>query len=295
MNQMLEVTIIQALAGGIFGLFIALLAVGFTLITLISKSINFVYADICIIGAVISYLLAPIFSNYWVATLFGSVISGLVGLGIGILVTYCQSQRHGGIYIYPLALTYGCFLVFREVEGVLLAGAIYMPDPPISGKINIGIINLLYSAYHVFVAIFALVLLALVWLILTRTKAGALIRAAINDPELLSCTGIRVALIVVLTFIFSSILAGVAGALTSPILGFHEESGLNILLWCLLAVFFGGVGSLVGSFIGGVLLGEVFYLSVLWLDPRLAEVTVFTLATVLLLFRSRGLLGKPTY
>lgn len=294
-NQMLEIAIRQFLDGLIFGSFLGLLAMGFALITLTMKSINFAYGDLCIMGAVISFLLAPILSSYWTAIIIASLISGAVGLVIGLLIAHCQAQPHGKIYIYPLALAYGFFLIFREVESVVMAGAIYKPDAPIAGSLYIGLLNMFYPTYRIFILVLTFVLFISLWLIFTKTKVGLLIRAAIDDSELLSCLGVKVASIIVLTFVISSCLSAIASGLTSPIIGFHEESGFDILLWCLFIVFFGGVGSIMGSFLSGILLGEVYSFSVLWLDPRLAEFTVFALVIVVILLRPRGLLGKRLY
>lgn len=294
MSCVLEPVVIQIVNGLLFGSYLALLAMGFTLITMASRSINFVYGDIPIIAAVITYLLFPVLSNYWAATILASLVGGLIGLVVGALTLHSQSTANSN-YMYPLALTFGFFLVFREVESIVLAGAMYKPDAPIPGSIDIGMMDFVYPSYRVFVGGVSFLLLLLAWILVTRTRVGALIRAAIADRELLSCAGVRVSTVVVSTFVISAVLSGVAGALMSPILGFHEESGLDILLWCILTVFFGGAGSLLGCLIGGLLLGQVFYLSVLWLDPRLAEFTVFATVVVFLLFRSRGLLGDPAY
>jgi branched-chain amino acid transport system permease protein len=273
----------QVLIGGfIFGSYTGLLAIGFALITQSSKSINIAYGSVAVLGAAITTYM----QNFWVGTLTAALLCGPIGLCIGFLVRRSSKLSHGSSYVYPIAISFGFFLIIQEIESNMMAGSTYKPEYPIGGYVDIGIIGL-YPTYTILVSALSLMLFVFVWFFLYKTKIGTIIRASFNNSELLSTLGVDVTIPIVLIFFVSTFLSSLAASLTTPIIGLDVERGLNILLWSFLLVFLGGMKNIINTFVGGILLGEAYFISATWLDPRVVEFIIFTVVIGVMVIRQK--------
>jgi branched-chain amino acid transport system permease protein len=191
----------------------------------------------------------------------------------------------------PLLLTFGLSLVM--VEGVkLVAGKVGLPlDPPagLAGAVDLGFMK--FPAYRIFVlAVTAVVLIAL-WLFLEKTNIGLIVRAGSRDALMVRALGVDLGRVWFLVFGLGIAMAGLAGILAGPLRGVYAEMGIEIIIEAFVVVVVGGMGSLPGAILAGLLIGEVISLTTFF-APKLAEIVVFMVMAIVLLARPSGLFGE---
>ena len=191
----------------------------------------------------------------------------------------------------PLLLTFGLSLVLVEVARLIWGKIGLTLDPPkaLDGAVNLGFTA--FPVYRLFVIAVTVLVLVGLWLFLERTNVGLIIRAGSRDPLMVRALGFDVGRVWFLVFGIGTALAGLAGILAGPMRGAYAEMGVTIIIESFVVVVVGGMGSLVGAIVAGLLIGQVVSLTTFF-APKLAEIMVFVTMAVVLLVRPSGLFGE---
>jgi branched-chain amino acid transport system permease protein len=277
----------QLLVGLINGSFYALLSLGLAIIYGLLHIVNFAHGAQYMLGAFIAWaLLEYLGLGYWWALL----IVPLLTAGIGILIERTMLRRlHGLDPVYALLLTFGIALL---LEGAfrLKFGATGQPyASPLTGGIKLPFAYL--PAYRVWVIAFSMVVCFTTWWFVEKTRFGAYLRAAHENPSLVRTFGIRVPLLLTLTYGLGVGLAGLGGVMAAPIYQVNPLMGSNLIVVVFAVVVIGGMGSILGSIFAGFGLGVVEGLTRL-LAPDYAGIVVFIVMLLVLAFKPAGLFGR---
>lgn len=279
----------QLLIGVINGAFYALLSLGLAVIFGLLKIINFAHGAMYMLGAMATVILFDVMGvNYWVALILAPLLVGAVG----VMLEYFLLRRIAGQdHIYSLLLTFGIALL---MQGVLtniygVSGMRYSMPDLFKGGINLGFMFLPY--YRAWVIGIALVVCFGTWFMIEKTKLGAYLRAGTEDAQLMQGFGINVPLLISLTYGFGVMLAAFAGVLAAPIYSVTPVMGSHILITVFAVVVIGGMGSIGGAIITGILMGVIEGLTKTFYPPASSAV-IFLVMVVVLMFRPAGLFGK---
>src|SRR2546422_1690887 len=278
----------QIFTGLVLGGIFVLLAIGLSLIFGLMTVVNFAHGSLYMLGAYFGFFLLGLTGSFWGALALAPLLVGVFGLLVGRILV---RRLYGRSIDDPLLLTFGLSLVL--VEAVKLVwGKVGLPlDPPreLGAAVNLGFMT--FPVYRLFViAVTALVLLVL-WLFLERTNVGLVIRAGSRDPLMVRALGVDLGRIWLLVFGIGTGLAGLAGILAGPMRGVYAEMGVTIVIESFVVVVVGGMGSLVGAIVAGIVMGEVVSLTTLF-APKFAEIMVFIVMALVLLVRPSGLFGE---
>ncbi|MBK8176884.1 MAG: branched-chain amino acid ABC transporter permease [Rhodospirillales bacterium] len=279
----------QLLIGLINGAFYAILSLGLSLIFGLLNIINFAHGAQYMLGAFVAwYLLAYVGIGYWPALIVTPLLVGLVGMATERLLLRRLSRLDP---IYGLLLTFGLALViegvFRHVYGV--SGQPYAPPASLSGGYRLEFMFL--PKYRAWVVVVSLAVCLGTWLVIEKTKLGAYLRAATENPTLVQAFGVNVPVMVTATYGFGVALAGFAGVLAAPVYSVNPLMGSNLIIVVFAVVVIGGMGSILGSIITGFSLGLVEGLTKVFY-PEASNTAVFIIMAVVLLLRPAGLFGK---
>jgi branched-chain amino acid transport system permease protein len=278
----------QVFTGLVLGMIFVLLAIGLSLIFGLMTVVNFAHGSLYMLGAYFGFLLLGLTKNFWLALVLAPLMVGALGL---LMERFLIRRLYGRSPDDPLLLTFGLSLIMVEAARLIWGKIGLTFDPPraLGGAVNLGFMN--FPAYRLFViAITGLVLVAL-WLFLERTTVGLVIRAGSRDPLMVRALGIDLSRIWLLVFGIGTALAGLAGVLAGPMRGVYAEMGVTMVIESFVVVVVGGMGSLIGAVVAGVLMGQVVGLTTFFV-PKLAEIMVFIVMAVVLLVRPSGLFGE---
>lgn len=281
----------QLLLGLINGAFYALLSLGLAVIFGMLDVINFAHGAQYMMGAFVAWwLLAFAGIPYWGALLLAPVVVGVVGI---VIERTMLSRIHGLDPLYGLLLTFGLALVieglFRNFYGV--SGRPYPIPEALKGGRNLGFMFL--PNYRAWVIVVSLVVSFGTWLLIERTRLGAYLRAATENPSLVRAFGINVPLLLTLTYGFGVALAGFAGVLAAPIYQVSPLMGSDLIIVVFAIVVIGGMGSILGSVITGLGIGIIEGLTRTFY-PEGSSVVVFVVMALVLLVRPSGLFGRAS-
>jgi branched-chain amino acid transport system permease protein len=279
----------QLLIGIINGAFYALLSLGLAVIFGLLKIINFAHGAMYMLGAMTTVLMFDYLGvNYWVALLLAPLLVG----AFGVVIEYFLLRRIAGQdHIYSLLLTFGVALI---ITGVLVnwfgvSGLRYTMPDVFQGGVNLGFMFMPY--YRAWVIVAALIVCFGTWFVIEKTKLGAYLRAGTEDSQLMQGFGINVPLLISLTYGFGVALAAFAGVLAAPIYSVTPVMGSATLITVFAVVVIGGMGSIGGAIITGILMGVIEGLTKTFYPPASSAV-IFLVMVLVLMFRPSGLFGK---
>lgn len=277
----------QIVTGVVLGMILVLLASGLSLILGMMSLINFAHGAFYMVGAYLCYYLASQTGNFWVALILAAVVAGLVGIVTEIFLLRPVSE---GDLSLPLLLTFGLVYVFQDVIRMLfgLVGKGVGTPSLFSGAYIWG--SLIMPKYRLFIIICGAVIPFLLWLFMKKTNLGLIIRASTLDSGMVEMLGIEPKRIRTLVFGIGITLAGFAGALVAPIRGVNPEMGGDILIESFIVVIVGGIGSIKGPFIGGLIIGILISLASLFYGEA-ANIVIYFFMAIILLVKPRGLFG----
>lgn len=278
----------QVFTGLVIGGILVLLAIGLSLIFGLMTVVNFAHGSFYMLGAYCGVVLFAVSGNFWLALVVTPVLVG----ALGIVVERVLIRRlYGRSIDDPLLLTFALSLVMVETVRLVWGRIGLALDPPagLAGAANLGFMY--FPVYRLFViAVTAAVLVGL-WLFLHRTNVGLIIRAGSRDPLMTRALGVDLGRIWLLVFAIGTGIAGLAGILAGPMRGVYAEMGVTIIIESFVVVVVGGMGSLLGAVLSGLLIGQVVGLTTFF-APKLAEIAVFVVMAVVLLVRPSGLFGE---
>ncbi|RYF34595.1 MAG: branched-chain amino acid ABC transporter permease [Comamonadaceae bacterium] len=279
---------LQLVSGIALGAIYALLAVGLSLIFGMLTVVNFAHGAFFMVGA----FLGVYFQSLTGSFLLSLVITPLAVGGIGLLAErFLVRPLYGRGIDYPLLLTFGLSYVMIEAIRVAfgIEGLPSSTPAALRGAVNLGFGH--FPLYRlVLIGATAAVVLAL-WLFIEKTRYGLIIRAGARDPEIVRVLGIDVSRVWLLVFGIGTAIAGLSGVLAAPTRAVNPEMGISVLAESFVVTVVGGMGSLPGAVLAGLLVGVVFSMTSL-LAPDLAELSIFVLMALVLLVRPQGLFGK---
>lgn len=279
----------QLMLGLVNGSFYAILSLGLAVIFGMLNIINFAHGALFMMGAFVAWMgLNYLGIGYWWSLLLAPLVVGAFGVVIERgLLRWLYKLDH----LYGLLLTFGLALIiegmFRYRFGV--SGQPYAIPQQLAGALNLGFMYL--PLYRGWVIIASLSACLLTWFMIEKTRLGANLRAATENPTLTQAFGINVPLMVMLTYGFGVALAGFAGVLAAPVLQLSPLMGSHVIIVVFAVVVIGGMGSILGAIFTGLCLGVIEGLSKVFY-PQVSSTVVFIIMAIVLLFRPTGLFGK---
>jgi branched-chain amino acid transport system permease protein len=279
----------QLLLGLINGSFYAILSLGLAIIFGLLNIINFTHGAQYMMGAFAAWmLLTYVGLGYWWALILAPLIVGVTGIIIERLLI---SRLYNLDHLYGLLLTFGLALIiqglFRNQYGV--SGLPYSIPPELTGGQNLGFMFL--PNYRAWVVAASLVVCLATWFVIEKTRLGAYLRAATENPTLVQAFGINVPRLITLTYGFGVALAAFAGVLAAPVYSLNPNMGADLIIVVFAVVVIGGMGSILGSIVTGFSLGiiegltKVFY-------PEASATVIFIIMAIVLLVKPAGLFGR---
>jgi branched-chain amino acid transport system permease protein len=284
----LSTLLAQVFTGLVLGMVYVLLAIGLSLIFGLMTVVNFAHGALFMLGAYFGVFLLTYTKSFWIALIVAPLMVGALGL---LMERFLIRRLYGRSPDDPLLLTFGLSLIL--VEGVKLVwGKIGLTlDPPraLAGAVNLGFMS--FPAYRIFLIGVTVAVLIGLYFFLGRTNIGLIIRAGSRDPLMVRALGIDLGRIWLVVFGIGTALAGLAGILAGPMRGAYAEMGVTMVIESFVVIVVGGMGSLLGAVVAGLLIGQVVGLTTLFL-PKAAEIMVFLVMAVVLLVRPSGLFGE---
>jgi branched-chain amino acid transport system permease protein len=284
---MTDLILFNVTNGLIVGAFYVLMALGLSLILNLSGVINFAHGGFLALGGYVAYTIAP-FVGFWAALLISPLLVALLGLIIERTIIY---RLYGRDPLYSLLLTFGLAFIFEDVTRAVW-GATGLPftvpaflSQPLSSKF------FFVTEYRLFMVAVVTLVVGGLFLFLRFSRLGVRIRAGTLDLETVSSLGVNVRALRSFNFALGIFLAGLAGVLAAGQIGLEPTMGANLLMPSFVAIIVGGVGSLPGTLLGGLLIGVASGITtVFW--PSASEAVIYVMMAVVLLLRPRGLLGE---
>jgi branched-chain amino acid transport system permease protein len=278
----------QLLLGLINGSFYALLSLGLAIIFGMLNIINFAHGALYMMGAFCAYFLLHFGLNYWFALFLAPLAVGLFGVGIERTMLARLAQVDP---VYGLLLTFGLSLI---IQGIFQnefgsSGLPYAIPKELAGGHNLGFMFL--PNYRAWVIVFSATICLATWFMIERTKLGAYLRAATENPTLVRAFGINVPRLITLTYGFGVALAALAGVLAAPIDQVRPLMGADFIIVVFAVVVIGGMGSIMGSIITGFALGLIEGLTK-YFYPEGSNTVIFVIMAVVLLIKPSGLFGR---
>ncbi len=276
----------QLTNGLILGLILALVATGFTMVLGVMGILNFAHGLLFALGAYFALTIYKV-TGYWPALIIAPVLVGILGI---LLENIFIRRLYGKDPLFVLLLTFGIAMAGEDAIQMIWGKLSYSIDPPamVQGALDLGF--MVYSKYRVFMGLFALASIFVVWLFMSRTPYGAIIRAGSHDSEMVGVLGKNLPRVRSMVFGLAAAMAALAGIIAAPLWSVRPQMGLDALLPAFLIVVIGGMGSFWGSVLGGLLVGISNSVAVMFI-PRFSDLMMYVLAVVILLYRPRGLLG----
>ena len=277
----------QILHGLVWGIVIAFIALGLTIVFGLMDIVNFAHGELYMLGAFFGYSLLFLVHNFWIALVLAMIVLGLMGILIEVIMF---RPLYGRDPIFHLLLTFGIGMIFREGARLLWGGETKRVDVPIAGAVDI--LGVTYPIYRLMILGIGILILIIIWFALNKTETGAIMRGASQDREMSSALGINVTRVYTLTFATGAALAALAGVLMAPIYFVYPTMGIDAILRAFIVVIVGGMGSLTGAVVASLLIGEVESLASLWISPTWAETLVFVALIITMIVKPTGLFGK---
>ena len=290
---------LNALINGItLGALYFFVASGFTLIFGLMKNVNLAHGSLYMLGGYVGYEVA-VATGYW---LLAFAVAFVVVAALGIVLQYVVFRRMQGDDLKQTLVTIGISIVLADLMLWIWGGDYYQILAPawLDGPTTLPLVTavksdgepvyLKYPIVRLVILLAAIVVGVLMWLVLNRTRIGMLVRAGVDDQEMLSAMGVNIQRIFVLVFAFGAGLAGVAGVVGGTFQSIAPGEDIRFLLASLVVVIVGGMGSIPGAALGAVIIGLAEQFGSVY-APTYAVVLTFLIMVVVLAFRPQGLIA----
>src|SRR5581483_345409 len=282
-----DVAVQQALNGISFGALLFILAAGLSLIFGMMDVVNLAHGAFYMLGAYVTLTLVQRTGQFWPALVLAPLVVGLLGLVIEPLLL----RRLRGRHLDQVLLTIGVSLVITDVIGLTFGREIHaIPLPPGLDR-SVPILGSDYPVYRLFVVAFGTALAVALAVLHRRTQIGALIRAGVDDAQMLDALGVDIDRLFAITFAVGAALAGLAGVIAAPVFGIFPGMDVDALIYSLIVVVVGGLGTLSGALAGAGLVGPADTFGKV-LFPQFALALIFAIMAFILLLRPTGRLGR---
>jgi branched-chain amino acid transport system permease protein len=278
----------QALFGLALGAVYILMACGLTIIFGLLDVVNFAHGTFYMLGAFATFVIVSLFGNFWLGLASAVIIVGLIGW---ITETYLIKPLYGKDPLYPLMLTFGFSVAATDLmRGIFGTIGRIVPLPQLfTGSLMWG--GIFIPKYRIFIIFLTLGVLMFLWYFFKKTNMGMIIRAATRDSLMVRTLGIDVSRIWTFGFALGVGLAGLAGGVNSTVQSALPDMGVEMAIECFVVVVIGGLGSLGGAILGGLIIGQVISFVSLFASDW-SNVAIFITMLLILLVRTRGLFGE---
>ena len=283
-----ELILMQLFSGVALGAILVITALGLSIIFGMMGVVNFAHGALFMVGAYAGLWVASLTGSFWWGLLVAPIMIGVFGM----LIEFVLIRRlYGRSIDDPLLLTFG--LSYVLVEGVRIvfgSDGIPFPTPSLlTGVVDLGVG--FFPIYRIFVVALVFAIVVLLWLGLEKTKFGLIVRAGSRDPMMMRVLGVDIGKVWLAVFGLGVGLAALGGVLAGPMRSVNPEMGALVLAEAFVVTVIGGLGSLVGAIIAGLLVGVVISMTALF-APEMATIVMFALMAIVLLIRPQGLFGK---
>jgi branched-chain amino acid transport system permease protein len=280
-------TFFQMLNGATFAALLFVVASGFTLIFGLMRIVNLAHGALYLMGGYIGYSVGIATGNFFLSAVAAALGIALIGLIIDIgLLRFIKTTE-----LRQVLLTLGVAFVLNDIALVIWGGDAFSVPVPQSLQGPSNFAGLVYPKYRLFVLLMGVLIFIGLWLLLHKTRLGALIRAGVDDAETVEAMGVDIKRIFVYTFMLGSALAGLGGAMGGAFLTLYPTADSEILVYSMAVVIIGGRGSLKGAALGSLLVGMLATFGQVWF-PELAYFVIFGPMAILLAFKPLGLFGR---
>lgn len=284
---MTQVVLFNVFNGLIVGAFYALMALGLSLILNLSGVINFAHGGFLAIGGYLAYMLIP-FVGFWGALLIAPFLTALIGLFVERVLI---RRLYGRDPLYSLLLTFGLAYIIEDGTRFIWGAQSVPYQVPNWLMQPLSVQFFFLTGYRVFMMLLVAVAVGALFVILSRTRLGMRIRAGTLDLETVSVLGVNERVLRTLNFGLGIYLAGLAGVLAAGMLGLSPTIGASLIMPSFVTIIVGGLGSLPGTLLGGLLIGVASGLATTFF-PSASEAVIYVMMGIVLLVRPRGLLGE---
>ena len=279
----------QSINGLSIGVAVVLMALGLTIIFGLLDVINMAHGECYALGAYAAVVILGMGISFWWALLLTPLLMAAMGYAMerGLIQQVFHSKdRH----TLTLLLTFGMATVMEDAIKIVFGANPRSVEAPVSGATEL--FGLFFPNYRLFVMLLGGAIIVAVWLLVFRTSIGAIVRAAAHDKDMSASLGSPVSRVYSLTFSFGVALAGIAGVLLAPIYSVFPTMGRDFVLIAFSVVIIGGMGSIKGAVLAGLVLTQIQSLSSLLISPVWNDTLLFGIMVVVLMWRPQGLFGK---
>lgn len=276
----------QIINGLSIGVAVILMALGLTIIFGLLDVINMSHGEFYAAGAFLSVSLMSIGISFW----WTLILTPLLLIPFGILMQELLIKKvfhHKDRHILTLLLTFGVATILEDLYKIIWGANTAKPATPITGASEV--LGVMFPNYRLFLMVFGAALIFAVWLLIYKTSIGSIVRAATLDRDMSASLGIPVNKVYALTFAFGVALAALSGVLLAPIYSVFPTMGKDFILMAFAVVIVGGLGSIKGAVIAGILLTQLQSLSSLYISPMWSDPIVFAVMVLVLMFKPSGL------
>jgi branched-chain amino acid transport system permease protein len=277
----------QLLNGLTLAALLFIVASGFTLIFGLLRIVNLAHGALYLFGGYIGYMVASATGSFVLG-----ICSAMAAIAvIGVVLDQGLLRFVRGYELRQVLLTLGVAFVLNDVALILWGGDTFTVPVPefLRGAVRFG--GVFYPKFRLFVLVLGVAVFVALWLLLNRTRLGALIRAGVDDSEMVEAMGINIRRVFLTTFMLGAALAGLGGTVGGAFLTLYPTADAEILVFSLAVVIIGGRGSLVGAAVGALLVGVLNTVGQV-MFPELAYFVIFGPMAVILAFRPLGLFGR---
>lgn len=279
----------QMITGLALGVAVVLVALGLTIIFGLLDVINMAHGEFYAVGAYLGLALGAAGISFWLLLIIVPLVMVPVGFAVerGLIQrVFNMPDRH----VTTLLLTFGLGLVLEEGLKIVFGANTQRPPTPIPGAVEL--MGVILPTYRLFLIIVGCIIIAAVGIGINKTRLGALVRAAAFDRNMAASLGVPVELVFAGTFAFGVALAGLAGVLLAPIYSVFPTMGRDFIFLAFTVVIVGGMGSIAGAVVAGLLITQIQALSSLIVSPVWSDPIVFSIMVLVLVIRPQGLFGR---
>lgn len=278
----------QILHGVVYGMLLFLVASGLTLIFGMMGVLNFAHGALYMLGAYFSFSILMWTGQFWLSLILAPLMVGVIGI---IIERFLLRKVHIYGHAHELLLTFGIAYIVEEIVKIIWGSESLLVElPPIlSGSVSL--LGLEYPVYRLFMLAVSILVFVLLFMILFKTRAGIIVRAAVANKDMVDALGFNVPLVFLVLFGIGAWLAGLAGVIGGPYLITNPGMAATIIIDLFVVIVVGGLGSVEGALIASLIIGELQSIGILFL-PQFAIVFEFLLMALVLIFRPHGLMGE---
>jgi len=284
--------LIQSLNGLTYAMFLFLIASGLSLIFGVLRILNFAHGSLYMLGAYFTQQFVSLFidapGHFWWAVILASLTVALIGVAIErFFLRHLYTREE----LYQLLFTYALVLILSDFAKIIWGTGQFSVSRPAILKGAVSILDQYFPKYNIVIILLGPCIAFTFWFIILRTRWGRKIRAAALDREMLGSLGVNVSRLFTVVFFIGAWMAGLGGALVSPVSAIVPGMDVEIIINAFIVVVIGGLGSFWGTFLGSLIVGQVYALGILAF-PKLSLAFIYVLMALVLILRPWGLLGR---